>query len=155
MRKINKITSISLIISLLFMFLVNLIPFSWKVENWIGYYLDWSSVLLFLPISIVAAIWLIIQFNKKYSTYKKKNILFYVFLIVNNIILLIPNKYKVAIYSISFLGFLYLITLFLVIILFFRLFYLDYKSETKKKLLIRNIAVIIAIILYVILYNYK
>lgn len=156
MKKINKIANISLVTSLLFIVVVYLIPFSWKVENWLGYYLDWFSVLLFLPILIVTVIWLLIKLNKVYSTYKKENILFYVFLLINNILLLIPNKHKVAVYSISFLGFLYLVTFFLAFLLFIRLFYLDYKrGGAKKNLIARNIVFIVAIILYITVYHYK
>jgi hypothetical protein len=155
MIKINKVASISFVVSLLFIVTIYLIPFSWKVENWMGYYLDWSSVLLFLPISIVSAIWLLFQFNKKYATYKKINIIFYIFLLVNNLILFVPIKYKMAVYTPSILGCIYLATFLIVIPLFLILFYLDYKSGAKKNLITRNVAFLTAITIYILLYLYR
>ena len=131
-------------------------PFTWRFEGyWIGYFLDLLTVFFFLPISIAAAIWILPQLNKKYATYKKINIIFYTILLVNNIVALLPNKYKMLVYSLSFLGWLYIVTFFLIIILFFRLFYLDYKNGTKKNIIIRSIAFVMSIIIYVVLWQIR
>ena len=155
-RKLNIIASSSLVIGVLMMATVHEKPFTWRFEGcWIGYFLDLLTVLFFLPLSIATTIWLLIQFNKKYTAYKKANIIFYVFLLANSIIGIVPTKYKMGVYSPSILGCIYLVTFFLVIPLFFRLFYLDYKNDTKGNLITRSVIFIIAIIIYMVLWQIR
>ncbi|NQY28321.1 MAG: hypothetical protein HRT69_02510 [Flavobacteriaceae bacterium] len=155
-RKLNIIASSSLVIGILMMATVHEKPFTWRFEGyWIGYFLDLLTVLFFLPLSIATTIWLLIQFNKKYTAYKKANIIFYVFLLANSIIGIVPIKYRVGMYSPSVLGCIYVVTFFLVIPLFFRLFYLDYKSGDKKNIIIRSIAFVMSIIIYMVLWQIR
>jgi len=149
-KKINIVASISLVVSLIVMAMAHSKPFTWRFDSWIGRSLDLLTVLFFIPVSIVTAIWLLIQFNKKYTTYKKINIIFYIFLLVNSIITFVPAKYKIGVYSPSILGCIYLVTFFLIIPMFFRLFYLDYKNDTKGNLITRSVIFILAIITYVV-----
>ena len=62
------------------------------------------------------------------------NLLFYFCSFITLIILVLPAKFKVAYYSLSTLGYIYLFTLLLSIFLFIYLSYNDFKNKNKNKM---------------------
>ena len=82
------------------------------------------------------------------------NLLFYFCSFITLIILVLPAKFKVAYYSLSTLGYIYLFTLLLSIFLFIYLSYNDFKNKNKKSFFNRFLIFIGFVIIFIVLWLY-
>lgn len=81
------------------------------------------------------------------------NRLFYLLIVVALILSNLPQKYLVAIYTPSILGYIFLLTLLLIVVLFIYLFIQDILSNKYKQILKRTLVIIIGLCIHHFLRN--
>lgn len=87
---------------------------------------------------------------------KKLNYTFYICSILSFMVLLLPVKYKIAVYSPSILGWIWLLILIpIALITYIWLMVLDIKSKKLKKILKRTLFFFLIILLSLIYWFYQ
>ena len=92
-------------------------------------------------------------FNMRKSINTKLNFLFYILLFLTLVISCLPKNYVMAVYTPNILGYVFLVFMLAIVLLFIYLFFTDIMLNKYRQILTRTVVIGVGIFIYYVFRN--